>query len=108
MRYLTNPFVLIGTIGIIYYVVKRRKLKTQIKTFDQKILPASTKSVEENKYAKGLPLKFINKVANMPKEEIKSTMKHNVKMMERTDLSDADVDKINKMINYLAEEYDKR
>ena len=95
-----NPYIILGTVGLVWFFIRTRKSSPK-KTIIER---AFTKDDNTN----GLPSDFISKVDKMSSSEIKRTMAHNVKMAERTDMSEDELDKMNKMINYMADEFSKR
>jgi len=107
MKYLRNPFILIGSAGLIYYVWQRNKI--------MKALPKSTKSIPEMEATENLvdedsdlPEEFIKEVDGMSKEEVVKTIEHNAKMMDRARMSEKKREGIKRMLGYLKKVYDER
>lgn len=107
MRYLRNPFILLGGAGLIYYVWQRNKI--------MKALPKSTKSIPEVEVKANLvdedsdlPEEFKKEVDAMSKEEVVKTIEHNAKMMDRARMSEKKREGIERMLKYLKNKYDER
>ena len=92
LQYLRNPYILAGTIGLVYYVFEKKKI-------DQ-INPVKSND--------NIPKDIKDSVKKMSKDEIKESIKEYTKLLQ-----DGKVDKDTKsgtqvLLSYLTKEYAKR
>ena len=104
-KYFSNPFVIIGSVGLVYYIWKRKQIMKNLPKFQKGKLniERNLSSEEED-----LPLDFVNDVKNMSKEEMLRTIGHNEKMLKRSDMSNKKRSGMERMLDFLAKEYDSR
>lgn len=115
-KYLKNPYVVVGLLGIAFYLYKRNQLL--------KRKPSAAKSVEELEETTNfsppvvvekkvdedfeVPKALIRDVKKMDENKLKRTISTNIKMLKRARLSSEKKKKIKQMISYLKKEYARR
>jgi hypothetical protein len=113
-KYLRNPFVLIGSVGIIYWFWKRNKImKSQPNANDSidNLDSASqfTGTMLEDKAKKfGVPTKLIKDTQKMSKRDVAKTIISNQQMLNATEMSNDERSHILKMVAYLEYELDRK
>ena len=122
-KYLKNPYVIIGLVGLGFYLYKRRQIlseqpeaeksvneidhKKEIldKTFDPlgRVEDLTTEEPKDN-FA-GVPEKLKRDSAKMSNQTLKRTIITNQKMLKRARLSDGRRKQLIKALEYLKQEY---
>jgi len=112
-KYLKNKYVLIGLIGIAFYLYKRRQiLKTTpkvakpIKELEEKSNFTPKEEVAEVETKVGE--KFIADVEKMDNTTLKRTIETNKKMLKRAKMSSKRKENIKEMLAYMKDEYADR
>jgi hypothetical protein len=102
IKYLKNPYILIGLGGIAFWLYSRKNIvKSKANTV--------SKQIKELKDNSEIPEDFKKDVDTMTTEEIVSTIEHNVRMLDRADIKDKSKKlEMERMLEYLTDEYDKR
>jgi|TARA_R100000900_G_C3250909_1_gene147296 hypothetical protein len=113
MKYLKNPFVVLGLIGIGYYFVQKRKIlkktpkaKQSVKEIDEKGL--SQDEIEKRAKENKVPMSLITDCEKMNKKDIARTILANQKMLNEEKMSNDERNHILKMVDYLEKELEKR
>ena len=104
-KYITNPFILIGTVGVIFYIWQRKKVLKNLPTYKKGKLDIGTNNLSPEN---DLPEEFVNDVKKMSKEKILRTISHNDKMLERAKMSDKKRAGMERMLDFLTDEYQSR
>ena len=114
-KYLKNKYVLIGLIGIAFYLYKRRQIK--------KVTPKVSKPIEEleeksnfsskkvevvEKKADKVGEKFIADIEKMDNTTLKRTIETNKQMLKRAKMSSDRKKNIKEMLSYMNDEYADR
>lgn len=116
MKYLKNPYVLLGLIGIGYFVYKRRQLKKQNKNIDKSVteldssLSDDKKEVDTKAIAKAnkVPEKLVIDVIAMGKKKLARNILVNQEMLNREEMSNDERNHILKMVAYMEQELEKK
>ena len=113
MKFLKNPFVVLGLIGIGYYFVQRRKIlkntpkaTKSIKEIEKKGL--SQEEVEKRAKENKVPMSLITDCEKMNKKDLARMILANQKMLNEQKMSNDERNHILKMLEYLEKELDKR
>ena len=113
-KYLRNPYVLIGLVGIGYWFWKRNKImKSQPNANDsiESLNSASqfTGTMIEDKAKKfGVPTKLIKDTQKMTKRDVAKTIISNQQMLNTTEMSNDERSHILKMVDYLEYELERK
>jgi|TARA_R110000851_G_scaffold142839_2_gene281651 hypothetical protein len=121
-KYLENPLVLMGGIGLIVFAYMKwsesrntpliaNKVETPKEEDAKEEVKEDVKEeVKEESTSRfdGLPKDFFNDVKKMSGEELKHTIKLNKGLSKRKTLSEQEVGQIKLMLDYLSKEYAKR
>ena len=105
-KYLKNPLVIFGTLGVMFWLFTRKKKKEVIHT--PEIVEEVEEEEEEEENLDGLPQEFIKDVKKMDKKQIKNTLRTNQAMLKRANVDKEKKEMIVKMLDYLKSEYAKR
>jgi len=111
---LKNPFVVAGGVGLLVFLYMKReeqkklvpKAETKEETKTEEV--ATEKEQDKNSDFDALPQDFLDDVANMDKEELKTTIKLNQDLANRKKLSRDERESIKLMMEYLKQEYANR
>ena len=110
-KYLKNKYVLIGLIGIAFYLYKRRQIKKATPKVSKPIEELEENSnftpKEETKETK-VGEKFIADVEKMSNEILQRTIETNKKMLKRAKMSPERKENIKEMLAYMKDEYADR
>ena len=108
-NYLKNTYVVLGLIGIVFYIYKRRKLIKKNPKVKKSVEELEEKSsfVEKSDEPK-VGQEFIDDVEKMDKTTLKRTMETNKKILKRAKMSDKKRSMIKDMLSYMKTEYDNR
>ena len=111
-KYLKNRYILVGLIGLAFYIYKRRQIlkkKPQaikpVEELDKEIKKENLNIVEDEPK---VGEKFINDVEKMSNTTLKRTMETNKTMLKRAKLSDKKKEMIGIMLDYMKKEYANR
>tara|TARA_R110000824_G_scaffold360986_1_gene548746 strand:+ start:75 stop:458 length:384 start_codon:yes stop_codon:yes gene_type:complete len=118
--YLKNPYVVIGLIGIAFYIYKRQQFlkdsqkevepeevePEEVETFIDEVEPDEVEPDEEEELKVGN--KFITDVEKMDNKVLKRTMETNKQMLKRAKMSSKRKEMIKDMLSYMKKEYDNR
>ena len=111
---LKNPFVVAGGVGLLVFLYMKREeqkkliSKTQTETETKEEEVATEKEEETNADFEALPQDFLDDVAKMDKEELKTTIKLNKDLASRKKVSKEERESIKLMMEYLKQEYANR
>tara|TARA_R100001440_G_scaffold23466_1_gene38259 strand:- start:191 stop:565 length:375 start_codon:yes stop_codon:yes gene_type:complete len=116
-----NPFVIAGGVGLLVFLYMKREEQKRLKpkncgcgkdpceTYGKKTeTEVSTDKEEKNADFEALPQDFLEDVAKMDKEELKTTIKLNQDLAKRKKLSRDERESIKLMMEYLKQEYANR
>jgi len=102
-KYLENPFVVLGALGIAYYVWNRKKLMAKLPKFEKSENPnTSVKDVKKDN--SDIPASFKQEVEKMSANEISKTIKSNTEMLSRKKLGADERAGVKRMLEYLNDE----
>ena len=107
MKYLKNPYVIVGLIGLTYFYIQRKKLKKTNSNVDKPIDEIDNINKDEAR-ANGVPVKLVNDVKLMGKKKLARTILVNQQMLNREKMSNDERTHILKMIDYMEKELDKK
>ena len=122
-KYLKNPFVVLGVLGIAFYLYKRNQIlkqqpqaKKSVKEIEEeKVEETQTNKeeevsnmVDEEKKKIPIPKQLRDDVKAMDKHTIKRTILTNVKLLKKSRLGKEERQHIKNMLSYLKSEYKKR
>ena len=110
-KYLKNKYVLIGLIGIAFYLYKRRQiLKTTPKVAKpiEELEEKSNFTPKEEEAETKVGEKFIADVEKMETPILKRTIETNKKMLKRAKMSAERKENIKEMLAYMKDEYADR
>ena len=111
-KYLKNKYVLIGLIGIAFYLYKRRQiLKTTPKVAKpiEELEEKSNFTPKEEEVAETkVGEKFIADIEKMETPTLKRTIDTNKKMLKRAKMSSDRKENIKEMLNFMKDEYADR
>lgn len=99
-KYLENPFVVLGTLGLVYYVWNRKKIMAKLPVFKKSENPSSTVKESIDKFL-DIPENFRKQVEKMNVDEIKKTIKSNTEMLSRKKIGEDEKAGIERMLEYL-------
>jgi transcriptional accessory protein Tex/SPT6 len=103
--YLQNPFVVLGAIGIIYHLWRRKQLSIQQTEYDELLKAYLKKQTEKD--SDGLYLSFKKDVENMSNEDVLKSIKENEENL--LNIKDENQKKeLAKMIQFCADTYNSR
>lgn len=106
IKYLKNPFVLAGIVGLGVYLYKRQQILSKNPKAEKSVEELQGEvSVEETDSFDGVPTRLKKDVAKMDKKTLKRTIITNQKMLKRARISDKKRKQIQKALNYLKQEY---
>ena len=114
-KYLKNRYVLIGLLGIAFYLYKRRQILKQTpkarkpieeleKIEEKSNFSKETKSVDPNEVGE----KLVRDVEKMDNSTLKRTIETNKKMLKRAKMSTKRKDTIKEMLEVMLKEYADR
>ncbi len=114
-KYLKNRYVLIGLLGIAFYLYKRRQILKQTpkarkpieeleKIEEKSNFSKETKSVDPNEVGE----KLVRDVEKMDNSTLKRTIETNKKMLKRAKMSTKRKDTIKEMLDFMQKEYADR
>jgi hypothetical protein len=113
-KYLSNPFVLAGLVGLGFYLYKRKELlieqpeaKKSVKELETDSILPTTETEQEDSFD-GVPKDLKRDAREMDSQTLKRTIITNQKMLKRARLSDKKREQIKKALNYLKREYKSR
>ena len=124
-KYLKNPYVVLGVLGIAFYLYKRNQIlkqkpqaKKSVKEIEaeeetqteniQATEEEVSNMVDEEKVKIPIPKKLKSDVKKMDKHTIKRTILTNVKLLKKARLGKEEKDHIKNMLSFLKSEYKKR
>ena len=115
MKYLKNPYVLVGLLGIGYFSWKRKKLKNQNIDFNKPlseikdVIGMSDDSVDTKSIAKEnkVPEKLVKDVMSMGKKKLARAILVNQEMLNREKMDNDERNHILKMVDYMEQELEK-
>tara|TARA_B100001057_G_scaffold500373_1_gene615073 strand:+ start:9435 stop:9815 length:381 start_codon:yes stop_codon:yes gene_type:complete len=120
---LKNPFVVAGGVGLLVFLYMKREEQKRLKpkncgcgkdpceTYGKKTETeevSTDKEEEKDADFEALPQDFLEDVAKMDKEELKTTIKLNQDLAKRKKLSRDERESIKLMMEYLKQEYANR
>jgi len=113
MKYLKNPFVLLGIIGIGYYFVQKRKILKKTPSASKSVGEIEKKELSEDEIKNiakenKVPMSLIEDCEKMNKKDLARTILANQKMLNEEKMNNDERNHINKMVEYLEKELDKR
>ena len=106
--YFKNPFVIIGVLGIVYYLYKRNIL---VKEYNKKNLESNNMIIKEDIIVDAkdvLPINFKNDVEKMSFSEIKKSMIENENLIKSKTLKPNEEKQVAEMVNYLVNYNNKK
>jgi tRNA C32,U32 (ribose-2'-O)-methylase TrmJ len=107
--YLKNKYVVIGLIGVAFYLYKRRQLVKANPIVEKSVEELDDKSnFSEPKDDVKVSSSFIDDVAKMDNKTLKRTMETNKKILKRAKMSDKKKQVVKDMLAYMKKEYDSR
>ncbi|HAI44135.1 MAG TPA: hypothetical protein DCM40_41555 [Maribacter sp.] len=107
-KYLKNPFVIAGIVGLAFYLYKRKQILSANPEASKPIEETGETqevSVEETDSFDGVPTRLKKDVSKMDKQTLKRTIITNQKMLKRARISDDKRKQIQKALDYLKREY---
>jgi len=124
-KYLKNPYVVLGVLGIAFYIYKRSQIlkhkpqaKKSVKEIEaeeeaptentQTTEEEVSNMVDEEKVKIPIPKKLKSDVKKMDKHTIKRTILTNLKLLKKARLGKEEKDHIKNMLSFLKSEYKKR
>ena len=93
-EYLRSPYVIIGVIGIIYYLYRRNILVNKI---NKEIIPALSS------FSDDIPTEFKSDVEKMSFSEMKRSVAENEKLIADKKLQPNEEKKVAKMVKYVVD-----
>tara|TARA_Y100000004_G_C8848860_1_gene383838 strand:- start:348 stop:701 length:354 start_codon:yes stop_codon:yes gene_type:complete len=111
IKYLKNPFVLAGIVGLGVYLYKRQQILSKNPKAEKSVeelqgeVSVEETDVEQTDSFDGVPTRLKKDVAKMDKKTLKRTIITNQKMLKRARISDKKREQIKKALNYLKQEY---
>ena len=117
MKYLKNPYVVLGLIGLGYFVWKRQELKKKNKNIDKPVTEIDgslseeqAKSIDTKLIAKEnkVPEKLVIDVLQMGKKKLARNILVNQEMLNREEMSNDERNHILKMVDYMEQELEKK
>lgn len=107
MKYLKNPYVIVGLIGLTYWFVQKRKLVEANKNVEKSVEELDN-FVKDEARANGVPQKLVEDVKKMGKKKLARNIIVNQQMLNREEMSNDERTHILKMINYMEKELEKK
>lgn len=107
MKYLKNPYVIIGLLGLGYWYMSSKKLKKANSNVDKPIEEVDSVAQDEAR-VNGVPLKLVNDVKTMGKKKLARNILVNQQMLNREEMSNDERTHILKMIDYMEKELEKK
>ena len=119
-KYLKNPYVVLGVLGIAFYIYKRSQIlkhkpqaKESVEEIEEKEIQTEEKEevsnmVDEEKVKTPIPKKLREDVKKMDKNTIKRTILTNQKLLKKARIEKEERQHIKNMLSYLKSEYKKR
>jgi len=109
MSYLKSPYVLLGVLGIAYYVYKRKKIIALLPKTSE-IETESVISEIKNKVDdfSDIPESFKNQIKKMSANDIGKTIKSNQEMLSRKKLDKDEQEGVLRMLEYLRKEQQQK
>ena len=124
-KYLKNPYVVLGVLGIAFYLYKRNQIlkqkpqatksveeieeeETQTNEIQPKEEEVSNMVEEEKEKSVPIPKKLREDVKKMDKHTIKRTILTNQKLLKKARLEKEERQHIKNMLSYLKSEYKKK
>jgi len=107
MKYLKNPFVIVGLLGIGYWFMQRKKLKKLNGNVDKPLDEMDSETQDEAR-ANGVPVKLVNDIKTMGKKKLARNIIVNQQMLNREKMSNDERTHILKMIDYMEKELEKK
>jgi len=110
-KYYRNPYIVIGVLGLLYSLYKRREVL--------KVNPKAEKSIDElekttthtfvkEEKKSNLPKEFIDDVKGMDNTTLKQTFKNNKEMLKRTELDKEKKQQVREMLLFIKNELSER
>ncbi len=112
-KYLKNRYVLIGLVGIAFYLYKRRQILKQTPRVSKPIEELEEKSnftTKESKKADPSKMadKLVSDIEKMDNKTLKRTIETNKKMLKRAKMSKDRKQTIKEMLDFMQKEYADR
>jgi hypothetical protein len=114
-KYLKNRYVIIGLLGIAFYLYKRRQILKETPKVSKPIEELEEKSNFSKETKKGKSAdpqsvgeKLVKDVEEMDNATLKRTIETNKKMLKRAKMSDKRKDTIKEMLEFMQKEYADR
>tara|TARA_R110000824_G_scaffold124256_2_gene282555 strand:+ start:1648 stop:1989 length:342 start_codon:yes stop_codon:yes gene_type:complete len=113
MKYLKNPFVLIGLIGLGYYFIQKKKILKKTPSASKSIDEVEKKGLSEDEIKNiakenKVPISLIEDCNEMNKKDLARTIIANQKMLNEEKMNNDERNHIKNMVVYLEKELDKR
>ena len=93
-EYFRSPYVIIGVIGIVYYLYRRNIL---VNKMNKEMLPALSS------FSDDIPMEFKNDVEKMSFSEMKSSVYENEKLIADKKLQPNEEKQVAKMVKYVVD-----
>ncbi len=108
MKYLKNPYVIVGLLGLGYWYMQRKKLKKANSNVDKSVSELDSSETKDEAQANGVPLKLVQDVKTMSKTKLARNIIVNQQMLNREEMSNDERTHILKMIDYMEKELEKK
>ena len=108
MKYLKNPYVIVGLLGLGYWYMQRKKLKKANSNVDKSVSELDSSETKDEAQANGVPLKLVEDVKTMSKTKLARNIIVNQQMLNREEMSNDERTHILKMIDYMEKELEKK
>lgn len=106
IKYLKNPYVLAGIVGLGVYIYKRQQILSENPKAEKSVEELQGEvSVEETDSFDGVPTRLKKDVAKMDKKTLKRTIITNQKMLKRARVNDKKRKQIQNALKFLKQEY---
>tara|TARA_R110000772_G_scaffold213523_1_gene324070 strand:- start:70 stop:393 length:324 start_codon:yes stop_codon:yes gene_type:complete len=107
MKYLKNPYVIVGLLGLTYWYMQRKKLKKANSNVDKSVEELDSETKDEAQ-ANGVPAKLVEDMKSMSKDKLARNIIVNQQMLNREEMSNDERTHILKMIDYMEKELEKK
>ncbi len=107
MKYLKNPYVIVGLLGLGYWYMQRKKLKKANSNVDKSVEELDSQTNDEAQ-ANGVPAKLVEDVKSMSKDKLARNIIVNQQMLNREEMSNDERTHILKMIDYMEKQLEKK
>ena len=106
MKYLKNPFVVIGLLGLGYYLFKRKQILKKTPKAKKSVAELEVKTISEEEVKKiakenGVPMDLVRDVQDMSQKDIAKTILANQKTLSEEDMSNDERTHLKRMIEFL-------